>query len=80
MKFGVTFGFGALYGAIRLLIHNIWPLVVLHMLHDLFFGIAGLAGPLQVQSMPLGTEAIIAAGCVIVAILLARNVTDISVR
>jgi len=37
--------FGILYGAVRLRINNIWPLIILHALNDFFFGIAGFGGP-----------------------------------
>lgn len=34
---------GVLYGAVRLRINNIWPLIILHALKDLFWVTAGLA-------------------------------------
>jgi membrane protease YdiL (CAAX protease family) len=38
-----TFG-GILYGAVRLRVNNIWPLIVIHLLGDLFSGVAGVFG------------------------------------
>jgi len=38
-----TFG-GILYGAVRVRINNIWPLIVIHMLGDLFSGLSGVFG------------------------------------
>jgi len=34
---------GLLYGAVRLRVNNIWPLIILHALKDLFWVTAGLA-------------------------------------
>lgn len=36
--------FGVLYGAVRLRVNNIWPLIVLHMLGNSFTGFAGMFG------------------------------------
>jgi membrane protease YdiL (CAAX protease family) len=36
---------GILVGAVRLRVNNIWPLIILHTLEDLFFGLSGFAGP-----------------------------------
>jgi hypothetical protein len=36
--------FGILYGAVRLRVNNIWPLIVLHMLGNTFAGLAGVFG------------------------------------
>ncbi len=36
--------FGLLYGAVRLRVNNIWPLIILHMLADVFAGFAGVFG------------------------------------
>jgi membrane protease YdiL (CAAX protease family) len=47
-----TFGFAILYGALFIRTENIWPLIVLHMLHDYFFVTSGTAGPFVAE--PLG--------------------------
>lgn len=36
--------FGVLYGAVRLRVNNIWPLIVLHTLGNAFTGFAGMFG------------------------------------
>jgi hypothetical protein len=36
--------FGLLYAGVRLRVNNIWPLIILHMLFDLFASLAGLFG------------------------------------
>jgi membrane protease YdiL (CAAX protease family) len=35
---------GILYGAVRLRVNNIWPLIILHMLGNTFAGLAGIFG------------------------------------
>jgi hypothetical protein len=44
--------FGILYGAVRLRVNNIWPLIIIHMLGDLFAGLAGVFG--VPDALPLG--------------------------
>ncbi len=36
--------FGILYAAMRLRVNNIWPLIILHMLQNVFAGLAGVFG------------------------------------
>lgn len=43
--------FGILYGAVRLRINNIWPLVITHALNDFFYGIAGFGGPNAIRTL-----------------------------
>ncbi len=43
--------FGILYGAVRLRINNIWPLIILHALNDFFYGIAGFGGPNAIYTL-----------------------------
>jgi len=46
--------FGILYGAVRLRINNIWPLIVLHTLGDLFYVTSGLLdGVYQMSDVPI---------------------------
>lgn len=42
---------GILYGAVRLRINNIWPLVITHTLNNTFFSLAGFAPPTPVHSL-----------------------------
>lgn len=46
-----TFGFAVLYGALFIRTKNIWPLIVLHMLHDYFFVTSGTAGPFVAEPL-----------------------------
>jgi len=46
--------YGILYGAVRLRVNNIWPLIVLHALGDLFYTTSGLLdGVYQMSDIPL---------------------------
>jgi membrane protease YdiL (CAAX protease family) len=42
---------GLLYGAVRLRVNNIWPLIILHTFHDVIFGLAGFAGPTATRGL-----------------------------
>lgn len=44
-KFTSTFGFAILYGALFLRTGNLWPLVVLHAIHDYSYLTSGALGP-----------------------------------
>lgn len=52
-KFSATFGFAILYGAVFLRTGNLWPLVVLHALHDYSYVTSGTAGPFLVEALDL---------------------------
>lgn len=43
--------FALLYGAVRLRINNIWPLIIVHTIWDAFFVLAGVAGPNAVRGL-----------------------------
>jgi len=43
--------FALMYGAVRLRINNIWPLIIVHTTWDLFFVLAGVAGPNAVRGL-----------------------------
>ncbi len=54
LQIAEAFIFGILYGAVRLRINNIWPLIILHALGDLFFVTSGLLdGVYQMADIPL---------------------------
>lgn len=42
---------GILYGAVRLRINNIWPLIITHTLNNTFFSLAGFAPPNPVHNL-----------------------------
>lgn len=49
-----AFIYGVFYGAVRLRINNIWPLIILHMLWDLFWVTSGLPdGVYLLSEIPL---------------------------
>lgn len=52
-KLLVTFSFAILYGAVFLRTFNIWPLIILHMIHDYAFLTSGTAGPFVVEAISL---------------------------
>ncbi len=52
-KFLATFGFAVLYGAVFLRTGNIWPLIVLHTVHDFFYLTSGTAGPYLAEPIAL---------------------------
>lgn len=43
--------FAVLYGTVRLRVNNIWPLIVIHATWDVFYVLAGLAGPNAVRGL-----------------------------
>lgn len=49
-----TFGFAVLYGGVFLKTDNIWPLIVLHTVHDYAFLTSGTAGPFVTE--PISAE------------------------
>ena len=52
-KLLATFGFAVLYGALFIRTGNIWPLIVLHIIHDYMFLASGTAGPFTVDALPM---------------------------
>lgn len=68
--------FGMLYGAVRLRVNNIWPLIVIHMLFDVNAALAGVFGPAAVRGftdMPITFWLIIWIPSVIATIYLVRK-------
>ncbi len=45
MQIAFSITFGIMYAALRLRIGSIWPLIIIHMIWDLFYVIGGVAGP-----------------------------------
>ncbi len=69
----VTFGFAVLYGALFIRTGNIWPLIILHMLHDYFLVTSGTAGPFVVTPLaPVLSIGLAALNIVYGAFLLSR--------
>jgi len=65
---------GVLYGAVRLRINNIWPLMIIHAVEDLFWVTAGLPdGVITLADIPLSLYLIQWVPSVIAAIYLMRK-------
>ena len=63
--------FGILYGAVRLRINNIWPLIMIHALGDLFWVTAGLLdGAIQMSDIPLSLYLILWVPSIVAAVYL----------
>lgn len=52
-KFSATFGFAILYGAIFLRTGSLWPLIVLHAIHDYSYLTSGTAGPFMTEPIDI---------------------------
>jgi len=66
--------FGILYGAVRLRINNIWPLIILHTLGDLFYVTSGLLdGVYQMSDVPLAANLVVWVVSIAAAIYLMRK-------
>ena len=74
-----TFGFAILYGALFLRTLNIWPLIILHALHDFIFVISGTAGPFATQPLPTNVHIVMAIISGLFGAYLVRNITTSSV-
>lgn len=69
-----AFIYGLLFGAVRLRINNIWPLIILHTLVDLFWVTAGLPdGVITMAEIPFSHYLIEWIPSIIVAIYLMRK-------
>lgn len=63
--------FGILYGAVRLRINNIWPLMITHAVWDLFYVTSGLPdGVYQISDIPLSLNLIVWLPSIVAAIYL----------
>lgn len=78
-KLLVTFGFAILYGAIYLRTLNIWPLIILHFIHDFMFLISGTAGPYEVEPLPAEVHLFVGMLSILYGIYLVRHTNASSV-
>lgn len=69
-----TFSFAILYGAVFLRVQNIWPLIVLHTIHDIFFLISGTAGPFTIKPFPSEIHLVLVICSILYAIFIMRKV------
>jgi membrane protease YdiL (CAAX protease family) len=74
MKLLVTFSFALLYGAVFLRTLNIWPLIILHTLHDISFLISGSAGPYTVYNYTAMPQVVLAVVSILYAVYIMRKV------
>lgn len=71
-----TFSFAILYGAVFLRVRNIWPLIVLHTVHDIFFLISGTAGPYTTKPFPSEVHLVLVICSILYAIFIMRKAVD----
>lgn len=72
-KLLVTFGFAILYGAVFMRTLNIWPLIILHTVHDFIFLISGTAGPFVATPLPYDISITLAIISALYGAYLVRN-------
>ena len=68
-----TFSFAVLYGAIFMRTGNIWPLIVLHTIHDYSFLTSGTAGPFTTEPISMDIRIALAALSLAYGILVAQK-------
>ncbi|WP_172294513.1 CPBP family intramembrane glutamic endopeptidase [Pseudoruegeria sp. HB172150] len=73
-KFGATFGFAVLYGALFLRTASLLPLIFLHTLADYIYLTSGTAGPYTAEPLGIGIHMMISAANIAVGIFLLRGV------
>lgn len=73
-KLLITFSFALLYGAVFLRTLNIWPLIVLHTVHDFSYLTSGAAGPFTVTPFPPAIHAGLAALSILYALFIMKRV------
>lgn len=75
-KFGTTFGFAVLYGALFLRTRSLLPLIFLHTLEDYIYVTSGTAGPFIAEPLDIRIHLAIAAANAVVGIFLLTGVTE----
>lgn len=73
-KLLATFAFAVLCGAVFIRIRNIWPLIVLHAIHDYSFLTSGTAGPFTVEPMAISLGIVLASLSLAYGVFIVRNV------
>lgn len=73
-KLLTTFSFAILYGAVFLRTLNIWPLIVLHAVHDFSYLTSGTAGPYTIEPFPSEIHLILAVSSILYAVFIMRKV------
>lgn len=74
-KLLATFGFAVLYGGVFIRTGNIWPLIVLHAVHDYSFLTSGTAGPFTVEALPMELSIGLALANIAYGVYILRNVS-----
>lgn len=75
-KFGATFGFAMLYGALFLRTGSLLPLIFLHTLVDYIYLTSGTAGPYVAEPIDIRIHLAIAAANTVVGLYLLTGVED----
>lgn len=76
-----AFLYGVMLGAVRLRVNNIWPLIILHTVHDLFWVTAGLPdGVITMAEIPLSEYLIEWIPSVVTAIYLMRKPIAVTIN
>ncbi|MBF9030999.1 CPBP family intramembrane metalloprotease [Rhodobacterales bacterium HKCCE3408] len=75
-KFGATFGFAVLYGALFLRTGNLLPLIFLHALADYIYLTSGTAGPFVDEPVDVRIHLAIATANLLVGLYLLSGVTE----
>jgi len=69
-----SFFYGLMFGAVRLRVNNVWPLIILHTVHDLFWVTTGLPdGVITLAEIPLSEYLIEWIPSVVTAVYLMRK-------
>lgn len=69
-----SFFYGLMFGAVRLRVNNIWPLIILHTVHDLFWVTTGLPdGVITLADIPLSEYLVEWIPSIAVAVYLMRK-------
>lgn len=75
-KFGATFGFAVLYGALFLRTGNLLPLIFLHTLADYLYVTSGTAGPFVAVPIDIRVHLAITAANLLVGLYLLHSVSE----
>lgn len=75
-KFGATFGFAVLYGALFLRIGSLLPLIFLHTLVDYIYVTSGTAGPFVAEAIDVRIHLALAVVNLVVGLYLLSGVTE----
>ncbi len=73
LQISYNIAYGMMYGALRLRVGSLWPLIMLHMVGNTMAVVAGIFGPNTIHEAPLGTLAVMGVVEITYAIYLLRK-------